>query len=165
MRQDGVFQVENAFCQLPARYAKTEVRLIIRPHAVEVYSGDRFVQTFSKDTGQKPFEILDSESTFGASDPSLPSPAALHRSLEACGKAAGAGQASAAPSMNAEAAPDASRGASPAPSAGKAPQKRPDLSGDEEEPSAGSRRAQAPFIRDLSEYQRFSGGFAICRVM
>ena len=157
VRQDGIIQVENAFYQLPIRYAKTEVRLIIRPHAVEVYSGDRFVQTFRKGADQKTFELLDSESTFGAADPSLPAPVALHRSLAAYGKAAAeAGQAPAAPSMDgerasvpamgarsgaapagAEAAPCASGQASGPSSAGSSLQAR-------QSPSDGAETASAP---------------------
>ena len=183
VRQDGVIQVENAFYQLPVRYAKTEVRLLVRPHAVEVYSGDKIVQTFSKAADQKPFELLDSESTFGAADPSLPTPVALHRGLGAYGRAAAeAGQAPAASSMNVEAASapsmdartactpstgletasGASGGDSPAASSAKAGQAPRSHPGEAEKASGGAPAGQGSFIRDLSEYQQAAGGFATC---
>ena len=159
VRQDGIIQVENAFYQLPIQYAKTDVRLLVRPHAVEVYQGGGLIQTFNKATDRKEPEILDAQCTFGATDPVLASPVSLHRGLagyaSAAAEAAGGTAGAAAVSGTSGAGSPASSPCGPA-QAGQS------LSAGAEAGCGRNAGGTDSFARDLRDYEKVTGGFSTC---
>ncbi|MCR5170922.1 MAG: IS21 family transposase [Desulfovibrio sp.] len=176
VRPDGIIQAENAFYQLPLKYAKTDVRVLVRPHSVEVYQGGDLVQTFSKAADRMEPELLDAQCTFGAADPVLPSPASLPRGLAGLGmtaaevsggaapapSAAAGAQQSPSASAGAETASGASGGGIPASSSCARAQAGQSLPAGPETASGDSPGGSGSFARDLRYYEKVTGGFSTC---
>ncbi len=161
VRPDGIIQVENAFYQLPVQYAKTDVRVLIRPLAVEVYQGGSHVQTFIKAADRIEPEYLDGQCTFGAADPVLPSPVSFRRGLAGGGRTARA-QPSPGASAGAEAASGPSGGGVPASSSCPRAQACQSRSAGPEASSGDIPGGTGSFVRDLRDYAKVTGGFSAC---
>lgn len=86
VRQDGIIQVDNAYYQLPIRFAKIEVRVLIRQQTIEVYQGDKLLYIFNKKLDRKKTEFYNSYDEFGTTDPTLNSPIFFHRSMDSYDK-------------------------------------------------------------------------------
>ena len=137
VRSDGVIQVDNDCYQLPIQFAKVDVRVLVRPQTIEVYQGDKFLQEFNKAKDKKIPEILDLQSRFGATDPSLQTPVSLQRDLgaydKACREAAARTDQTGSQSVNSTSGTESG--------------------------SPGISAETDAFTRDLSAYEQLTGGF------
>lgn len=145
VRPDGVIQVESEYYQLPLQFAKTDVRVLVRPQTIEVYQGQKLLQEFNRSRDKKLPEILDAQNTFGATDPNLQTAVSIKRDLTAYDK-----------TIEAVAGKSEQTGQSTTTETNSTSRSQSINSATE---SGSAETSAETFMRDLAEYEKLTGGF------